>query len=139
MSEAPRSPGEKLIDALKARAGMVTATGWLLTLAGVLGIASPLVSGLSVMVIVGALLLLGGVSVALLAFRVGAFGRGLGLLVLAVLMVVAGCLIVSRPLDALASITLFLAAYFVVAGIVELVAAIAEPPAPGRGWMMLSG
>jgi len=130
---------EKLLDGLKSRAGGTIAVGVVLIIAGILGIASPLLSGLSVMVMMGCLLLLGGLSVAGLAFGVGAFGRGVALLLLGILMGVAGWSIMTRPLSALASMTLFLAAYFVISGIVELVSAIGEAPAPGRGWMMVSG
>src|SRR5215831_8534289 len=111
MSSEAGTLREKLLDGLKSRAGAATGVGILLIIAGILGIASPLLSGLSVMVVIGCLMMLGGVSVGVLAFGVGALGRGIALLLLAILMVVAGYSIMTRPLSALASMTLFLAAY----------------------------
>ena len=139
MANATNSLGMQLLEALRSRAGTARWVGIALIVAGVLSMAAPLVSGLSVMVVIGALMLVTGVSTGLLAFGVGAFGRGLGLLLLAVLMVVAGCLIVSRPLEALASVTLFLAFYFFLSGFVEMMAALGAAGAPGRGWMLVSG
>jgi uncharacterized membrane protein HdeD (DUF308 family) len=54
-------------------------------------------------------------------------------------MVVVGIYMVSQPVAALASMTLILAAYFVVTGIVEFFAAFGIRPAEGWGWMLLNG
>ena len=90
MSNASGSLGMQLIEGLKSRASTARWVGIALIVAGVLAMASPLVSGVSVMLVIGVLMLLTGVSTAMLAFGVGAFGRGLWLLLLAVLMVAAG-------------------------------------------------
>ena len=139
MANATNSLGMQLLDALRSRAGTARWVGIALIVAGVLSMAAPLVSGLSVMFVIGVLMLVTGVSTGLLAFGVGAFGRGLGLFLLAILMIVAGCLIVSRPVEALASVTLFLAFYFFLSGFVELLAALGAAGVPGRGWMLVSG
>jgi uncharacterized membrane protein HdeD (DUF308 family) len=101
--------------------------------------ASPLVAGASVMMVIGVLMLVAGAFTGMLAFGVGAFGRGIWLLLLALLMLWAGWLIATRPLEALVSVTLFLAAYFALSGLVEIVAALGAAGAPGRGWMIVSG
>jgi uncharacterized membrane protein HdeD (DUF308 family) len=139
MANEPRTIGSKLLDGLRSRAGTARWVGIALILAGVLAMASPLMSGLSVMLVIGALMCATGVGTGMLAFSVGAFGRGIWLLLLALLMVVAGWTIATRPVEALAGVTLFLAAYFFLSGIVEVIAAFGEPPAPGRGWMFVSG
>jgi len=131
--------GSRLLEGLRSRAGTARWVGIALIVAGVLSMAAPLVTGVSVMLVIGVLMLAAGVSTALLAFGVGAFGRGLWLLLLAVLMVVAGWLVVSRPLEALASVTLVLAFYFFLSGFLEIVAALGAAGAPGRGWMLVSG
>ena len=139
MANATNSLGMQLLEALRSRAGTARWVGIALIVAGVLSMAAPLVGGLSVMIVIGVLMLVTGVSTGLLAFRVGAFGRGLGLFLLAILMIVAGGLIVSRPVEALSSVTLFLAFYFFLSGFVELLAALGAAGAPGRGWMLVSG
>lgn len=139
MSNGSMSLGMQLLEGLKSRAGTARWVGLALIVAGVLSMAAPLVSGLSVMLVIGVLMLVTGVSTGLLAFGVGAFGRGLWLLLLALLMVAAGWLIVSRPVEALASVTLFLAFYFFLSGFVEIAAGLGAAGAPGRGWMIVSG
>ena len=139
MSNASGSLGMQLIEGLKSRAGTARWVGIALIVAGVLSMAAPLATGISVMLVIGVLMMLAGLSTAMLAFGVGAFGRGLWLLLLAVLMVVAGWLIVTRPVYVLASVTLLLAFYFFLSGFVEIAAGLGAAGAPGRGWMIVSG
>ena len=139
MSDGVKSVGMSLLDALKSKAGTARWVGIALILAGVLAMGSPLVAGASVMMVIGVLMLVAGVATGMLAFSVGAFGRGIWLLLLALLMVWAGWLIATRPLGALASVTLFLACYFFLSGVVEIFAALGAAGAPGRGWMIVSG
>ena len=95
-------------------------------------------AGLSVTVMVGALLLVSGVSQCFLAFKAGAFGEGLLIFLLGVLSVVAGSYVIGQPVSGLAAITLFLAAYFLAAGIFEIVAALQMRGAEGWGWMLFN-
>ena len=55
------------------------------------------------------------------------------------LTTVAGFYLFNQPLSGLASITIFLAAYFVVTGISELVSAFQIRPAEGWGFMLFNG
>jgi uncharacterized membrane protein HdeD (DUF308 family) len=101
----------------------------------VAAIAAPLVAGASLMMVIGAVLVVSGISLMMFAFRLGALGLGLPLRLLSVLMCVAGAYLFSRPLEALGATTLVLAGYMVVSGIVELVAAFGARPEPaGAGW-----
>ena len=90
------------------------------------------------MLMIGGLLLVGGIALCLLALRVGAFGPGLPLLLMGVLMILTGLYMFSRPIEALASMTLLLAAYLIVTGIVEIFAGFGARPEPGWGWMVTS-
>ena len=139
MSTPSGSLAATLLDGLKTRAGNAKAVGIALILAGVLAIAAPFVSGISVMVVVGMLMIAGAIGLGLLAFSLGAFGRGLPLLLLTMLTLLAGVTIVTRPVAAMASVTLLLAVYFAVSGIVEIAVAFGDKPTAGRGWVILSG
>jgi uncharacterized membrane protein HdeD (DUF308 family) len=55
------------------------------------------------------------------------------------LTLIVGGYLVSQPLAGLASITLFLAAYFVATGILAIVASVQMKPADGWGWMLANG
>ena len=65
--------------------------------------------------------------------------RGLLIFPLGALTVVAGALTLKEPVTALATVTLLLAAHFVVAGIVERLAAFSARPERGWGWLLASG
>ena len=84
------------------------------------------------------MLLVGGVSLAVIAFRVGAFGTGLPLLLMSVLLLLAGFTMVSRPVESLGAITLLLASYLFVSGVVEFFAGLGARPEAGSGWPILS-
>jgi len=137
MSDA-RAVGHKLLGTIKGNAGVAVGVGIALMVAGALAIFAPFIAGLSVMLVIGMLLLAGGIALCLLAFRVGAFGQGLPLLLMGALMVFAGLYVFSHPVAALASMTLVLAAYLVVTGVVELFAGFGARPEPGWGWMVFT-
>jgi uncharacterized membrane protein HdeD (DUF308 family) len=138
MANGANVVGQKLLGAIKAHAGIAVAVGIALILTGLVAICAPFVAGVSVMLMIGGMLLVGGIAICLLALRVGAFGHGLPFLLMGVLMIVAGYSIFSHPVAALASMTLFLAAYLIVSGFVEIFAGFGARPEPGWGWMVTS-
>ena len=127
---------QSLIGAISEHAKHAVICGTVMVIAGVLAIAAPFVTGLSLMVVLGILLLVAGVAECFLAFKAGAFGRGLVIFIIGALTAIAGIWTLQEPLAALASVTLLLAAYFVVAGLVELFAAFSGAPEAGRGWLI---
>jgi len=114
------------------------AAGTALILGGALAIAAPFVAGVSAVVMIGAVLLVGGIAFAVLAFRLGAFGLGLPLLFVGVLMGLAGLYALTRPVSALATMTFVLAVYLIVSGILEIFGSLRARPEPGWGRMTLS-
>jgi uncharacterized membrane protein HdeD (DUF308 family) len=127
-----------LVGAISGRAKHAVISGVVMVIAGVLAVAAPFVAGVSVMLLIGVLLLVGGLAQCFLAFKAGAFGRGLLILLLGVLTAAAGVWTLREPLGALASVTLLLAAYFVVSGALELFATFSGEREPGRGWLGFS-
>jgi uncharacterized membrane protein HdeD (DUF308 family) len=128
-----------LLDGIKKNARLAVIVGILMLVCGILAIGSPLVAGLSVTVIVGVMLLIGGIAQCFLAFQAGAFGEGLLIFIMGALTAVAGFYLFNQPVAGLASITIFLAAYFVVVGISELFGAFQIRPAEGWASMLFSG
>ncbi len=128
-----------LLDGIKKNARLAVIVGILMLVCGILAIGSPLVAGMSVTVIVGVMLLVGGVAQCFLAFQAGAFGEGLLIFIMGALTAVAGFYLFNQPLAGLASITIFLAAYFVVTGISELISAFQIRPADGWSLMLFNG
>ena len=128
-----------LIDTIKRGARTARWVGVLLLIAGCLSLIAPFAAGLSIAVTIGAVVLFSGVAQLLVVFRAGSFGQGLLLALLAVLSLVAGGYMVSQPLSALATLTLFLAGYFVVTGAIEMIGAFGAKPAPGWGALLFGG
>ena len=139
MSETPDAPQGELIDAIRRNAGLTVASGVILLLAGLLAILSPFVAGLSITIMVGVLLALSGISQCFLAFRAGAFGRGLMMFAAGLLMAIAGFYMMSQPVSGLAALTLVLMAFLIATGIAEIILAFQLKPADGWGIELFNG
>jgi uncharacterized membrane protein HdeD (DUF308 family) len=128
-----------LVELIKEDAKTARWVGIFMLIAGFLAMVAPFAAGLSVAVVVGVLLLVTGVTQVLLVFRAGSFGEGLMLVLLGVLSVVAGGFMVAQPVAALATLTLFLAGYFIACGILEVIAAFGARPQSGWGLLLFGG
>jgi len=139
MAQEISTIGKEFLDGIKKNAGIAIAVGVLLVIAGFLAIGSPLVAGLSVSVFVGVMLMIGGFGQLTLAFKAGSFGKELLSSIVGIVTVVAGLLMISSPGAGLASLTIFLAAYFLMTGTFEIIGAFQIKPANGWGWTLFSG
>lgn len=128
-----------LLDGIRKNARTAKWVGILLIITGFLSVVAPMSAGISVTMIVGALLTIAGISQLLLAFRAGSFGEGLVVFLLGVLGLLAGLWMLFQPGIALASLTLLLAGYFVIAGIAQAFGAFDVKPDKGWGWLLFSG
>ena len=128
-----------LIDIIQKDAKTAKWIGVLLLISGVLALIAPLAAGVSIAVMTGVLLLFSGAAQLLIVFRAGSFGEGLLLVALAILSLVAGVYMVSQPLSALATLTFFLAGYFIATGVIEAISAFAARPMQGWGWLFFGG
>ena len=138
MSELAENPATGLLGGIKKNARLTVACGVILIVAGFLAIMSPLVAGLSLTIMVGAMLAVSGIGQCFLAFKAGAFGQGLMVLIFGVLMTFAGFYMMTQPVAGLASITLILVAYLVATGLFEIIAAFQIRPAQGWGWELFN-
>lgn len=138
MSEQTQGSAPDLLGAIKDNASLTVGAGVVMIVAGLLALLAPFVAGLWITVMVGVSLIIGGISQCALAFRAGAFGRGLLIFLIGVLMTVAGIYITTQPVSGLASITLLLAAYLVATGLCEILIAFKIRPAAGWGLELFS-
>jgi uncharacterized membrane protein HdeD (DUF308 family) len=122
----------------KKNAGWLVALGVLTVIAGLLSIAAPHLSGLSVTVMVGIALLVAGIARTVGAFHAGSFGQGALAFIGGLLTLAAGMILVVRPGIGLASLTLVLGFYLLVDGIAGAVLAFRVRPVKGWGWILLS-
>jgi len=139
MTEQTGSAGTELMERVKQNSGMVITIGVVMLIFGILAIASPFVAGLSIAITIGILLIMGGLAQLFFAFTASSFGKGIWVFILGALTVFIGIAMVGQPDAALATLTLFLAAYFIVEGIFEIIWAFQIKPVKGWGWTLFSG
>ena len=128
-----------IIETIKKDAKTSKWVGVLLLIAGFLALVAPLGAGLSLTVMIGVLLLMSGAAQLVLVFKAGSFGEGLLLAIFAALSLIAGGYMLSQPVSALATLTLFLAGYFIASGVVQVIGAFGARPQQGWGWLLFGG
>ena len=123
----------------KKNATWLIVFGVLTVIFGFLAIASPLITGLAVAIMVGLLLVFMGVARIVHAIKSGEWGAGIWGTIVGLVAIVAGLVTIFRPGVGLATLTLILAAYFLVDGICEIIGAFKMKPIDGWGWMLFNG
>lgn len=121
-------------------AGSMKVLGIVTMIFGFLAIAMPWMASESVILLIGFLVMAGGITRMFWAFKAGSLGKGILVFLIGVLTLLAGIAVVSHPILSLAILTIFLAVYFLIDGISELIAAFGLPSGQGgRGWLMFDG
>lgn len=128
-----------LLETIKKDAKASKWVGIFLVIAGFLSLMAPFGAGLSLTLMVGILMLMSGAAQLLVVFRAGSVGQGILMLFFGLLSLVAGGYILSQPVSALAALTLFLAAYFIAAGALQIFAGLTARPEPGWGLVTVGG
>ena len=136
MTEAVAAP---VANAVKKDSTAVLILGIVTVVLGVLAMMAPMVTGVAVAFMVGILLIGGGIMRTIFAFKCKSWGAGILVFLLGILMLLVGLYMIARPGAALATLTLFLAAYFAVDGILEIVQAFDLKPIQGWGWTLFGG
>ena len=109
--------------------------GWVTLIMGILAVASPMVSGTAVVIMVAIALIVAGIARAIAGFQ----GEGFWSVLFGVLYVVGGLVIIGRPFLGLASLTMILIVYFMANGIGEIIVGFQARPNPGWGFVLFSG
>jgi uncharacterized membrane protein HdeD (DUF308 family) len=128
-----------IIDGIRSNARTAKWVGLLLVIAGIVSMFAPLAAGRAIMMVVGALLAFAGISQLVVAFRAGSFGDGMMVFLIGALTLVAGIYMMAQPDSALVTVAVFLAMYFAVSGIFEVIYALRVKPVPGWGWLLFGG
>lgn len=113
--------------------------GVLAIVLGFVAIGSPYVSGKAVTLMIGAALLLAGVSMTIFAFQAPSFGRGVLQLLFGGLTVLVGIAVLAQPGIALIKLTMLLGIYFIFDGVSTLIVAWNVKPHRGWGWLTFNG
>jgi len=126
-------------DAVRESRGLFIAVGVLLLIIGVGAIIFPLVSTLSATLLIGAVLVIGGLVHIFHAFGAKGWGGFAWEVVIGILEAVFGLILLAFPLAGSVALTLFLAAMFLVEGVVRTVFAFQMRPETGWIWALISG
>lgn len=114
-------------------------TGVMLSLLGALAILFPLISTLTVTLVVGLAILAAGLVKLWRAFSTRPAGRAVLKGFWGLLYLFAGALILAAPLTGAATLTIVLGALFIVGGVASVAWSLMPPRAPRWGWMLASG
>lgn len=118
---------------------LVLTVGIVLVILGVLAMLAPLITGVAITLLMGVLLLAGGIARCMFAFRARSWGAGALGVGLGFLATLVGFLLLFFPRAGLETLTVFLAAYFLVHGIFEIAFAFRLKPRGGWLWTAASG
>lgn len=106
---------------------------------GVMALLTPLVAGETMLVVIGVLIAAAGVLRVIWAFASPTPGKGFSKVLLGVLTVIAGVAILANPMLASGVLSILLAAYLLMDGIVEVIVAMTLDGLPGKGWLLAGG
>lgn len=113
----------------------MTTLGIIAIVLGLLCMMAPVITGLSIALLLGILVLTAGVVRMIWAFKSGSVGKGILMFALGGLTLVCGLLLVANPVFASGFLTILLALYFIVDGVSEIAAGMAGR----RGWLTFAG
>jgi uncharacterized membrane protein HdeD (DUF308 family) len=123
----------------------IRGTGWgifwavLFIIAGLVALTLPFEAGVSIAIVLSALIIGAGVLHLIFAVAAGSFGGYLWRTLIGILYVVGGIYLVMHPALALASFTIVLGVVFLVEGILQIVAFFGTRALPGAGWLLFDG
>lgn len=114
--------------------------GILMSILGIVAIASPVFAGLAAELLLGWLFIAGSIIQAVEAFQHYRPGGSLVLKwLLALLYLVVGILLLVNPWMGAISLTLFIGIFFFVDGVFRVILAFQLKPSPRWGWVLLNG
>ena len=122
---------------IKSGAGSMKWMGILTIIFGILAMMMPYITGQSVLLLIGILVMAGGILRLIWAFKAGSLGKGILVFLIGVLTLLAGFWIITEPFVAAGALTIVLSIYFFADGLMEIIAAFSVEE--GKGWLLFDG
>jgi len=126
----------QLASRIKQNAGLATGMGVLVLVAGILALSTPAVAGLSVAMLVGFMLIIGGVGQLYFAYEAGS---GIWAYIAAALTALAGGYLAFNPAVAATTLSIFLLVYLLASGVAEVLLGLKMKPIDGWVWTLITG
>src|SRR5271167_112265 len=122
--------------------GIKRASGWsiglgvLMIILGIIAMLAPWEFGIVIALVIGWMAIFNGVAQIIYGIRTHSGGRTVLEVILGLIYIVAGIYLLMHPVPGLLVITIFLASFLIVYGILALVLAFHMRPLPGWGWVL---
>lgn len=123
----------------KKSVGWSIALSILMLLVGILAIVVPPAAGIAVLVVVAWLLMFSGATHLVFAWHRRHTGGAIWEMLVGLLYIFVGAYAWVHPAAGLASLTLVLACYLFVEGILEFILSFSLRPRPGANWLLIDG
>lgn len=136
---ATRLDQGKMVEQLKGKATWIIVLGLVMAVIGIVGVLLPHLATLVVEGMVAYLLIAAGIVTLVKAFGAGADSTRWYEVVMGLLYLAVGILLLVRPVEGVLALTLILAAYFFVDGLMRLALAFGPLAEGGRFWSVISG
>ncbi|WP_336002614.1 HdeD family acid-resistance protein [Halorientalis halophila] len=133
------SSAERSERSLASNRTTVIVAGALLAALGILAILAPQLTGITLSLVLGALLVISSLAHVAAAFSAKGWHGSVFGVVLAALYGVAGIALLANPVLGLAALTLLLGVYFLADGLVQLVMGLRVRTNDNWGWLLISG
>src|SRR5271167_4277637 len=127
---------EALRDGIKRASGWSIALGVVMILVGMIAICAPLIAGVVIVYVIAWTAIFNGVAQLVYGFLAHSGGRLVLEVLLGLLYIVAGIFILMHPAGGLVALTLIIASFLLVYGVVALLLAFQMRPLPGWGWVL---
>lgn len=130
----------ELVRKVDKASSRVRTLGIITIILGILAIALPWVAGEWVMWMLAMIVIIAGLTRMSWAFKAPSLGKGMVVFLISLLTLFAGVALIAHPVMASGVLTILLAAYLLVDGIMELAAAFRMPAGQqGKGWLIFDG
>ena len=124
-------------NAIESSANSTKWMGILTIILGILAMMMPYITGQSVLMLIGIVVMAGGFLRLIWAFKAGSLGKGILTFLIGVLTLLAGFWIITEPFIAAGALTIVLSVYFFADGVLEIIAAFSVEE--GKGWLLFDG
>jgi uncharacterized membrane protein HdeD (DUF308 family) len=128
---------EEVMGAVKRASGWSLGLGVLMIILGLIAIIEPWIVGTFIVYVIGWSAIFNGVAQIFYGIKAHSGGRTVLEIILGLVYIVAGVYLIMHPIGGLLAITLLLASFLLVYGVVALVLAFHMRPLQGWGWMLV--
>jgi len=139
MATTSSMPGSGPLRVVKKITGWYVVAAVLFIVLGLFAIIEPAVAGLAVALLVGWLLIFGGASHLIGAFKGGGAKQVIFQLLIGIIYLISGFYCLTHPLLAVGTLTLLLASVILVEGVLEIISYFRLKGEDASGWMLLNG